>query len=95
MMQLLTSKKRLCKTRSTSSPSQDMNVDPDKMHTIHDTDVKLAKASPAAENVVEIVEGTSPTDGNTDNGENVSEMGGSVEINSRNHDVVAECCKHT
>jgi len=74
---------------STSSPSQDMNVDPDKMHTIHDTDVKLAKASPAAENVVEIVEGTSPTDGNTDNGENVSEMGASMEINSRNHDVVA------
>ncbi|KAK7364498.1 hypothetical protein VNO80_13206 [Phaseolus coccineus] len=74
---------------STSSPSHDMNVDPDKMHTIHDTDVKLANASPAAENVVEIVEGTSPTDGNTDNGENVSEMGASMEINSRNHDVVA------
>ncbi|BAU02007.1 Cell division cycle 5-like protein [Vigna angularis] len=75
--------------QSTSSPSHDMNVDSDNMHTIHDSDAKLANASPAAENVVEIVEGSSPTDGYTENGENVSEMGASMEINSPNQDVVA------
>jgi len=75
--------------QSTSSPSHDMNVDSDKMHAVHDTDVKLANASPAAENVVEKVEGTSPTDGHTDNGENVSEMGASMEINRSNDDLVA------
>lgn len=75
--------------KSTSSPSHDMNVDSDNMHTVHDSDAKLANASPAAENVVEKVEGSSPTDGYTDNGENVSEMGASMEINSPNQDVVA------
>ncbi|XP_027923811.1 cell division cycle 5-like protein [Vigna unguiculata] len=75
--------------QSTSSPSHDMNVDSDKIHTIHDSDVKLANASPAAENVVEKVEGSSPADGYTGNGENMSEVGAPMEINSPNEDVVA------
>ncbi|TKY74142.1 Cell division cycle 5 protein [Spatholobus suberectus] len=75
--------------QATSSPSNDMDLDSDKMQMTHDTDVKLANATPAAENVDEEVEGTS-TDSYTDNGKTMLGMGDAVEISGPNHDVVVD-----
>ncbi|CAJ1953181.1 unnamed protein product [Sphenostylis stenocarpa] len=75
--------------QSTSSPSHGMDVDSEKMQIINDSDVKLTNASPAADKLVEKVEGTCPTDGDTDNRETLPEIGAAMETSSLNHDVVA------
>jgi len=76
--------------QATSSPSYDMDVDPHKMQTIHDTNVNFTNASPAAENVAQKIDGTSTIEGNAENGDSMPEMGGIVETSSLNHGAFAD-----